>query len=415
MDMKFCTKTMMIILLMMMANATIVFASYKEYDPLLVVTVMVKNEEEVVCKTLQPFIDARINSFLILDTGSTDNTIEITQQFFKDNDVSHGHIVQEPFIDFATSRNRALELTEQTFSHAAFIIMPDAEWYMHHVEGLIFFCKECIDNHEEYSSYLVRIMNNDLDFYTPRLIRCNRDVRFVGVVHEVLNKVTNQKVPSDIYFKLDQSRKGREKSAKRWVRDCDLLLKEYWKNPFHPRTLFYLAQTYACLGDWRQACHYYTLRTNVIGWDEEDFLANYRLAQTIEQAMAFDSSYLWSDALYYYLKAYQLRPHRAEPLIRITQHYWDTKEMDLCFLFARRATEIPYPEKDILFIEKELYTLTRYDLLGRCAWYISEYTIGEWAARKVLEEHPDMIHLHKNLAFYITRKEHEFLEQIEFA
>ncbi|HLJ31873.1 MAG TPA: hypothetical protein VKU36_05515, partial [Candidatus Babeliales bacterium] len=53
-----------------------------DYDPILVVVLMVKNEETVMRATLQPFVDAGINSFFIFDTGSTDNTISVTQTFF---------------------------------------------------------------------------------------------------------------------------------------------------------------------------------------------------------------------------------------------------------------------------------------------------------------------------------------------
>src|SRR5436190_22697761 len=100
------------------------------YDPILVAVIMVKNEEHVIRETLQPFIDGGIDSFFVFDTGSTDKTIETTQTFFKQNNITNGYIEQEKFIDFATSRNRALELAHQKFPHAAFMIMFDAEWYI---------------------------------------------------------------------------------------------------------------------------------------------------------------------------------------------------------------------------------------------------------------------------------------------
>ena len=56
----------------------------KTYKSPLMVVLMVKNEEPVMLKTLQPLVDGGINTFFIFDTGSTDKTIEITQQFFDD-------------------------------------------------------------------------------------------------------------------------------------------------------------------------------------------------------------------------------------------------------------------------------------------------------------------------------------------
>ncbi len=398
-------------LIFALCNTVIISTEIKKYDPLLVIVIMVKNEQEVIKKTLQPFVDAGIDSFFVFDTGSMDDTVKVTENFFAKNKIISGCIAQEPFVDFATSRNRALELAETQFPKAAFILMPDAEWYLQQGEKLVEFCKNCLKHGDESQSYLIRLVSTNLDFYAPRLIRCKKSARFVGVVHEVLAKATTKKVPADIYFDLKVSKKGLQKSAQRWVRDRDLLLKEYYKNILNPRTVFYLAQTYGCLGDWENACRYYRLRTDLQGWSEENFMAQYRFAQAIEHCIPHDPTYTWSDALDCYLHAYQMRPQRAEPLIRVAQHYWNSQEYDLCFLFANRACEIPYPKQDMLFIEKDLYDLVRYDLLGRCAWYIAKYKRGEWAVKKALQVRPDMIHLHTNLAFYIKRKKEEFLSK----
>jgi tetratricopeptide (TPR) repeat protein len=369
----------------------------KVYDPLLVVVLMVKNEEQVIVPTLEPYVDGGIDSFLIYDTGSTDSTMALARNFFDKRGVENGIILQDPFVDFATSRNRALQQAEERFPNACFMLMPDAEWYMHNVEGLLDFCKQ----HQYVSSlsYLVRIMDNYLDFYTPRLIRAHNSIRFVGVVHEVLDTGTRYQVPRDVYFELRTTRYGQEKTRQRWFRDRDLLLKEFARNPHDPRTVFYLAQTYACLGEWENACFWYEHRMNMAGWDEENFITYCRIGQ------AYEALKKWDQALYYYLKAYSYRPKRIESLVRLAQHYWDTQERDLCFLFARRATEVPYPETDVLFVEKELYEFARYDLLGRAAWYMGEYEMGEKAVREALKLKPNAEYLLNNLAFYMNRKQ----------
>jgi tetratricopeptide (TPR) repeat protein len=361
-------------------------------DPLLVIVIMVKNEAPVIQATLQPYVDAGLNAYFVFDTGSTDNTMALAQELFETHHVNHGVIKQELFIDFATSRNRALELAQEAFPNACFMLMLDAEWYIHDVPCLINFCQTHIN--DKNTSYLVRITDNQLDFYTPRLIRCHSHVAFVGAVHEVLNQVTYTKVPANCFFELRTTRYGQEKTAQRWHRDCDLLLKEYNKNPYDPRTVFYLAQTYACLGDLEKAQHWYEKRITMPGWDKENFMAWYRLAQVYE---ALDKK---DEAVCSYLKAYSLRPHRAEPLIRLAQHYWKTGDNALCFLFASRALAIPYPEQDVLFVDKDLYDYTRYDLVGRSAWYVGEYAIGQTALLCALKVKPNEEYLKKNLGYY---------------
>jgi glycosyltransferase involved in cell wall biosynthesis len=372
-------------------------------EPLLVVVLMVKNEAAVIEATLQPFVDGGITDFVVFDTGSNDNTPEVATQFFKQYTDVTAHIVQEPFVDFSTSRNRALETVETLFPQATFMLMPDAEWYMHKVEGLVQFCVEHKD--DIWASYLVPIRSTAQAFYTSRLIRCRRGIRFVGRVHEALNQISCITLPEDIYFEWRPSSDGCKKSAQRWLRDRDLLLKSYADNPQDPRTLFYLGQTYECLGDWENAYIYYKKRTEIKGWSEEDFVAMYRLGNVACMLKQnYDPQTQMPLAIVHYFAAFSMRPHRAEPLIKIAQYYIDAGNMPLAFLFALRAAQIPYPSQDILPLEKYLYNYVRYDILGICAWYVGEYKVGEWAVKQALRVNPHAEHLLRNLALYTDRR-----------
>jgi len=378
--------------------------SHDIYDPILVAVIMVKNEETVMQKTLQPFVDGGVDTFFIFDTGSTDNTIAVTQEFFDTNNIQHGYIQQEPFINFAASRNRALELAQQQFPNAAFMVMFDAEWYLNDAHALVDFCNLCLTRNDMYASYLIRILNSALDFYTPRLIKCNCNVRFEGVVHEIICSQNIVKVPENIYFEYLPETKGIEKSAQRYFRDRKLLYKEYYKNPRDTRNLFYLARTCEDIGNLEEAYDLYKQRIALIGWDEEDFMSVYRLAQTVEKLSYQNENYRWHEALGYYLQAYKMRPNRAEPLISIAYYYVHQDDMHTAFLFARRAIEIPYPYKDVLFVQKHAYDYLRYELLARCAWYIDEFEIGEQAAKNALQVHPEYKHAQHNVRCYEDRK-----------
>ena len=75
---------------------------------LLVVVIMVKNEEDNIVPTLQPFISAGIKNFLVYDTGSTDKTVPNVKSFFKKYKCRE-IIKNDPFIDFASSRDKCLD------------------------------------------------------------------------------------------------------------------------------------------------------------------------------------------------------------------------------------------------------------------------------------------------------------------
>ena len=385
------------------------FETKAAHDSLLAVVLMVKNEAPVMVKTLQPFVEGGVKNFLIFDTGSTDGTQEIARDYFKKEGLAHAYVLEEPFIDFATSRNHALIAAESLFSEITFIIMPDAEWYIQGVEDLMQFCAQ--EKNSSDSCYSTRIEMFNVDgtqvssFVVPKLLRTSAHNRFVGAIHEYLNQPAHKTVPVTSYFKYQPSAQGFEKTAQRCHRDKMILLKELEQNPENSRTLFFLGQTYAILDDWKNAYIYYKKRAATKTFHhEETFATHLRLGDVAQQFFSCENKSIHPTALGHYLEAYALSPERAEPLIKIARYYLDLNQMHLAFLFAMQAVKIPQPSCDAFCFEKEKYTYTRYDTLGICAWYVQEYELGEWAVRKALEVMPDAPHLHHNLKLYLDRK-----------
>jgi glycosyltransferase involved in cell wall biosynthesis len=135
-----------------------------------------------------------------------------------------------------------------------------------------------------------------------------------------------------------------------------------------------------------------------------DYDEYYSIAKQLDEKSS-SSHDTWPLALAHYLNAYCQNQDRAEPLVRIAQHYYKAGQNSLAYLFAQNACLIPYdPQKSL---EQELYTYVRYDLIGICAWYLKKYDEGETAIKTALTFHPDDEHLKDNLKFYIKRKCHE--------
>ncbi|MBP6892733.1 hypothetical protein KBB68_04115 [Candidatus Babeliales bacterium] len=363
-------------------------------DPLLVAVLMVKNEEPVMEMTLQPLVDAGITDFLIYDTGSTDKTIQVTHDFFIKNNLSNFTIEHGEWIDFATSRNKALELTEQHFPNATFMLMLDAEWILHNGKDLLNFCQQQKNN--SATLYLIQMKGKTIEFGHGRLIRCKSNIKFVGKVHEIPDIPAQVRIPHHIYFELSPTHYGKEKSKTRWLRDVNLLLEELEENPDNPRIIIYLAQTYFCLQDWQNAINWYEYRTTIQGDAEENYLAYFCLAQV------YDASGNTLKMINNYLKAFAIRPHRAEPLIRLAEHYYNVQQYHLCYLFAKYAVTMPYPHSDIALIEKWMYDFARYELLSFTAHMMGDYKLGKQVTLKALEVCPDREDLQLNLKSYQT-------------
>lgn len=378
-------------------------------EPLMVIVLMVKNEETVINATLEPFLRAVPEltrnddlGFFIFDTGSTDKTVETVEAYFKENSIKNYTIMQEPFVDFATSRNRSIVLAKEKFSKSNFLLLIDAEWYGQNIATLIQFCKNNINN--PCPSYLFRVLSGNTDFCANRLMRTDANCFFKGVVHEVLMSDANQKLPYEICFEYKPRDRGIAKSAQRWLRDRDLLLKHHNENPNDSRTTFYLAQTYECLNDPYNAYKYYDIRSKQNGWDEENFETFYRLGRVSDLLSKIDNKFTWHMAFDYYMKAHQLRPHRAEPLIKISEHYWpDTPNKEgsnipASYLFARRTLDLEYPKNDTLFIDKDIYDFGRYEAVSKAAWHVGEYEMGQQATLNAIKA--KIPYLYNNLMCY---------------
>ena len=365
---------------------------------LLVVVLMIKNESSSIRDTLTSFSHGGLKHFFVLDTGSTDDTLSLTQTFFDENQLT-SVIKQEPFVDFATSRNRTLELAEEFFPRATFFIMPDAEWHLQHPEKLIQFCEQ--EQNTDTPLYLMPIKMNATEFTTARLFRVANRIRFKGVVHEVPETIASIKAPDPIHFAVNSTHQGIEKSKRRWLQDLILLTKAVEEHPEGPRSLFYLAQTYECLGELEQAYQFYLRRSAINGWDEENFITHFRLGYLAENLSKNNDNRVasWDISMNHYLKAFSLRSHRIEPLVKIASHYWPDN-IQACYLFIKQAYDTAYPKHDLLFIEKQMYLFDRYEIMSRCAWYMGKYELGHEATLRALETHPDMPHLLQNLALY---------------
>ena len=136
-------------------------------------------------------------------------------------------------------------------------------------------------------------------------------------------------------------------------------------------------------------------------WVRNNYSDYYPWARTFDRTCQ-GAQNTWPMALTYYLKAFELNPARAEPLVRIAQHYCSFGNNALAYFFAHNACQIPCPtDQDV---ENELYDFTRYDLLSIASWYKHAYEEGEAATRKALEYRPDAQYLQNNMKLYLDHK-----------
>ena len=345
-------------------------------EALLALVMIVKNEAESIEKTLlscKPHIDR----WTIVDTGSTDGTMEIIQRVLED---IPGQLVEAPFIDFATTRNFALDQEYE----AKFALMLSGGESLVDGSALRMFC---YDNETDHlGAYYVPVKVGSSRYDSPRLTRVPATKwRYEGVTHEVLvcSEGFTPTKRADAWILHEDRGSKRE----RWVQDLQLLSQE-WSHRETPRTAFYLAQTHECLGHHREALEWYAIRIKMEGWREEVFEAKIRSAKirlnTVPHVGVIEL-----------LELYDSVPHRAEPLYEIGLHYYRQKMYAAALIFAKRASEIPYPDKDILFVTESIYRWQSFDLVACCAK--NDRYLALSAAAMALKGNPEDVRLQKNV------------------
>ena len=235
-------------------------------NPTLCLNMIVKNESRII-KRLFDSVISIIDSYCICDTGSTDNTIEIIQNYFKEKGIP-GKIVNEPFKNFCYNRNFALQAC---IGLSDYVLFLDADMILE-VNN---FDKSILNTGESFN-----ILQGNESFYYEnlRIVKNNGLFKYVGVTHEYIDKPSNNPTigldKKDIFIK--DIGDGGAKNDK-FERDIRLLLDGIKQEPNNVRYYFYLANSYYDLGRFGEAINVYKKRIELGGWKEEVWYSYYRI------------------------------------------------------------------------------------------------------------------------------------------
>lgn len=374
--------------------------SYRRKNPHIALLMMCKNETKRISVTLKSILGF-VDSMVIYDTGSTDNTIDILKDFSNQYRIPL-RLKEGTFENFATSRNVSLEFAD-TFDDIDYLLLMDVNDELRGGPELREFAREYME--KDFTAFLVcqEWWSGDLSkYYNMRFIKARKGWRYKGRVHEWLANVVNEaennrsdsiRVPEKVVLFQDRTQDD-DKTGKRFARDKILLLEDHSEKPDEPRTVFYLAQTCLCLGQFDEALYYYKLRTTLIGFYEERYESCYKCGDLCQQL-----KHEWSECMGWYLKAFELI-NRAEPLVRIARYYKDKESWSLAFIFADLACNLIYPTHCVLFVNKRVYDYERWNLMGIIGWYAGRHAEGKAACLKALECIPNSQLDKDNLKFY---------------
>jgi glycosyltransferase involved in cell wall biosynthesis len=338
---------------------------------------IVKNEAKVLPRLIRSVKDY-IDYYVIVDTGSTDDTPALIRGEMAEHGIE-GEVHERPWVNFGVNRQQALELALAA-NKADWLLFIDAD------EELGVSDPQFYEKLEPGVSYEIEKHHGELRYAVPHLVNVrSARYRWEGPVHNHLVVVAGEprrELRKDVFIVYHHAQGAKSHGVtqkEKFLRDARLLEEELARNPDDARSQFYLAQSYRDAGLLDEALAAYKKRAAMAGgWDEERFVAQLeagRISVRLDRPEAVILAEL--------LAAYTLRPTRAEPLYELALYYRTRKGYAMATLFAKAGVRTPRPN-DRLFAES-VYTWRLLDELGVAAYWIGDFATTKSSCEAVLE------------------------------
>jgi glycosyltransferase involved in cell wall biosynthesis len=353
----------------------------------LVLILMIRNEEKILRRCLES-VKGVVDAFCIMDTGSTDATCSIAEEFLKQNP---GCLSKSVWKDFGHNRSRSFISAHEW--------VKSQGWDLKNTYGLLLdadmqFVPGTLRNQNlDQIGYTVIQVAGTLEYPNARLVRMDFPWVCKGVTHEYWDGPTVF-LSKDVCY-INDHNDGGCKSDK-FTRDLGLLMKGLDDDPRNVRYMFYIAQTFHSLEKWSDAIKWYTKRIEAGGWFEEVWFSMYMISKTLAGTGNPIEAEMWVQ------KAYAYRPQRAEAIYHFAKYLRMKGENYKAMHYINLGKKIPL-STDALFIEHDVYkglfdyeeTLVRY--------YIQSSLLDGLKAsvEYLMRESPMNMNVLSNLPYYI--------------
>jgi glycosyltransferase involved in cell wall biosynthesis len=351
--------------------------------PKITLCMIVKDETHIIEQCLRS-IAKYVDRYDITDTGSTDGTQELIKKTMDELGVP-GEVHQSDWKGFGNHAGKIGSRTESlqnaAKSDAEYAWMIDADDY---VEGDFSFPANM-----SADAYSLKLGRGDFTWWRNQIFKLSSGWVYNGILHEYAfceGKPKEQTVIGRIdgNYKVIARTEGNRNVGitpkEKYEKDAKVLEQAIIDEPENDRYQFYLAQSYFDSQQWDKSLQTYRRRVEMGGWPEEVYYSQLRCG--IIMGVKEEPIELIANE---FLKAFNIRPTRAEPLWFLSRMYRNNNMPATAYLYARMGLEIPYPQSDILFIQDDVYRWGLLDEVGATAFYANQPHVGYEACKRLLE------------------------------
>lgn len=305
--------------------------------PTICLNMIVKDEAHVIRRCLDS-VRPLIDHWVIVDTGSTDETKQVILDTFSD---IPGTLHERPWKNFGHNRSEALDLCEGI---ADYVFTIDADEILEIDDGGSF---DGIS-----SDYCTLIKKRGArEYRVPSLLKTACNWRWEGVIHEQpYSDIAETGETVDGVRIISPPDGARSLDPHKYRRDALTLEAALIEDPDNPRTVFYLAQSYKDADDYDNALRYYERRLSMGGWRDEEYYSLFQIG--VVKVVRGDP---WHECLEALLRAQSHTSHRIEPLFEIGMYYARQQDWELSWLFLEKAAHAERVDPDHLFVASDVY------------------------------------------------------------
>jgi len=360
----------------------VVASAHRAGRPKLSVCLIVKNEEELLGQCLESLKDVW-NELVVVDTGSTDNTVEIAKSF----GARIGHF---PWIDdFAAARNYA-----ESLCFGQYIYMQDADEVL--VEGGEII-REIVEQGKLDGVSPMLVFSRDPETAKPAstfqrqemLHKHNGTWRWAGAAHNWLRGPCRHEEPRIVVEHLNRPSGDRPNH-------CDIFqaLRANCNDPNAPleRSIFYLARQY-----FYEKCYHETIAMVTLMLQSPPSWPIQRARACIMAGDSWRAVGNMDLAAQAYLKAIAECPTTAEPFFCLDKLRYDQQRWLEAATWFKAST---VAEPGGYFVDRSIYEWRRYDLLAVCLHKLGRFEDARRYGAKALAARPNDERLKRNMEYY---------------
>ena len=362
---------------------------------------MCKNEEHCIEETLES-VYKYIDTWVVHDTGSTDNTCQIVTDFFEKKGIS-GELFIDDWKGF--DFNKTL-LFNKCYGRSDYILHIDADDLI--VGNLQ------MNNNSKSDAYYLNTKRGSADYKCLVLWNNKIHWKFCGVAHttikclEKTNYTTSEELVNDTVYLHSRDTGSRGLDPEKYFKDAIKLKKQFFATLYNDpdglntRSVFYTAQSYMDAEKYEEALQWYSLYLKLKNiWIEEEYESNLRIARLL---ILLKKSF--AEIKKPIDRAIAIFPDRAEAYFILGNHCNYINKPDIAYQLLIQAFNCDYEQikhKYSLFIIKTCYGKYVLDELSLACYWLEKYDEAKAYLLTIIDDEDFKIHrkrLETNLMYF---------------